>query len=877
MRIAFVAVLLFATFLLSAQPIVKKNYQAKNLENAEINIDGNFNETQWQTAHWENQFIQHEPKEGRPPYQQTEFALLYDANNLYVAIRALDKNPDSISTRLSRRDEIEGDLVGIFFDSYHDLRTGFGFIVSAAGVRSDVIQSNDGESEDGTWDPIWFTKTRITEQGWNAEMKIPLTQLRFEEGEEQLWGMQVLRFIFRKEELSAWQPMKREISGFISQFGTLSGIKNIKPKNSLNVMPYVVARTERFEKELENPFRNSGKNNGYDVGLDAKIGLTNYLTLDLSINPDFGQVEADPSEVNLSTYETFFEEKRPFFIEGKNILTYKMQFGDGDLAANNLFYSRRIGRRPQYFPDLNDNEYVKTPDFTKILGAVKISGKTKNGWSVGILESVTARENAEIKSISNSRNQSVEPLSNYFVSRIQKDFNNGNTYLGGMITAVNRKIEENHLEFLHKSAYSGGIDFVHKWDNKNWLLDAGLFFSQVNGSEEAIAYTQKSYIRTFHRPNADYLNFDEKRTSLAGHGGKFTVAKVGGKFKVGSIFSWKSPGLEVNDIGYAQQVDNIMQVLWAGYRFYEPFSIFRNASLNFNQWNMFDFGGTLFSPGGNLNGHAQFKNYWNGFASFNVNGRQIVHSALRGGPSLKSPGSKNFYMGFTSNQQKKLTINFENRWMFSNEKDFEQMQNFSIGIGYRPINTLRVEISPGFSDYTDKLMYVTQLDYQNHKEYIFAKIERHTLTMSFRVNYNITPDLTIQYWGQPFVATGKYDEFKRITNSMADDLYDRFHLFQQGSEIIPHYMSGNYNLDFNADGNSDYVLENPDFNVKEFLSNLVLRWEYHPGSTLFLVWSQTRNGYDNYGDFEFSRDLENLFDVKAKNIFLLKFSYRIGR
>ena len=755
MKYTFVLLLLICNSVIFAQEINKRNYIASALENQQINIDGNLNEPEWQSANWENEFIQHEPQEGRPPFQQTEFAILYDANNIYVAIKSFDKNPDSISTRMTRRDEIEGDLAGIFFDSYHDKRTGFGFIVSAAGVRSDFIQSNDGDTEDSTWDPIWFAKTNINSEGWVAEIKIPLTQLRFEEGEEQLWGLQVLRFIFRKEELSSWQPMQRETSGFVSQFGTLSGIKNIKPKNSLNVMPYLVARTERFEKEPENPFLSSGKNNGFDVGLDAKIGLTNYLTMDLTINPDFGQVEADPSEVNLTTYETFFEEKRPFFIEGKNILSFRTQFGDGDMAGENLFYSRRIGRRPQYYPNLNDNEYTQMPDFTKILGAAKITGKTKNGWSLGFLESVTAEENAEIRGISNQREQAVEPLTNYFVGRVQKDFNEGNTYVGGILTAVNRKIDDTHLEFLHESAYTGGIDFVHKWNNKDWMLDAGIFFSRVSGTEEAILNTQKSYIHNFQRPDADYLTLDENLTSLTGHGGKITVGKVGGKFKIANILTWKSPGLEVNDIGYVQQVDNFMQIFWAGYRFYEPFSIFRNASLNLNQWTMFDFGGTLLAPGGNFNANAQLKNYWNTFFSFNLSGQQYFNSALRGGPSLKVPGYKNIFAGFMTNQQKKLTFNIEAGRYISNEKGFRSTQNYSLGIGYRPLKTLRFDLTPSVTIHSDNLQYVTQVELQNQTKYIFAHIDRNTVNMSVRINYNITPDLTIQFWWQPFISTGE--------------------------------------------------------------------------------------------------------------------------
>ncbi len=374
-------------------------------------------------------------------------------------------------------------------------------------------------------------------------MRIPLTQLRFDNADEHIWGLQVLRFIFRKEEMSSWKLWKREKNGFVSQFGTMNGIRDIKPKKTFDVMPYVVARTERFEKEEDNPFRKSGKKNGLDAGLDAKIGLTNYLTLDLTVNPDFGQVEADPSEVNLTTYETFFPEKRPFFIEGKNILTYKLNFGDGDLAYDGLFYSRRIGRRPTYYPDLNDNEYADVPSATSILGAAKITGKTKDGWSVGLLESVTAKETADIRGnlAGEERTQTVEPLTNYFISRLQKDFNEGNTYIGGMITAVNRSLTDSYIEFMHKGAYSGGLDFVHKWNDKKWEFDASTYFSQVTGTTEAITRTQESYLRTYQRPDNDYTKYDTTRTALTGSGGKLLFGEFAGNQKFMLAVSWKSP------------------------------------------------------------------------------------------------------------------------------------------------------------------------------------------------------------------------------------------------------------------------------------------------------------------------------------------------
>ncbi len=873
MRLTFVLILLLFATIIFAQE--KRTYTATTGEDLNLTINGKLDEPAWQDANWEDHFTGHEPVVGAEPSKQTEFAILYDANNIYVAIRSYD-NPDSISMRMTRRDQLEGDLVGIAFDSYFDKRTHFMFIVSAAGVRTDNISSNDGEKEDFTWDAIWTAKTEVTKNGWNSEIQIPLTQLRFKEGEEQVWGLQVLRYIFRKDELSSWQLMDKETSGFTSKFGILNGIKNIKPQNSLNVTPYVVARTERFEKVQEDPFLRSGKDNSIDAGLDAKIGLSNNITMDLTVNPDFGQVEADPSQVNLTTYETFFEEKRPFFIEGKNILSYGLSFGDGDMASNNLFYSRRIGRRPQYSPDLDDDEYIDQPDFTRIIGAAKVSGKTPDGWSIGVLESITSKEQAHLDGINGQKTQTVEPFTNYFIGRVQKDFNDGNTYIGGMLTAVNRSINDEELDFLHKSAYTGGLDFVHKWNNKKWLIDAGVYASRVSGSEEAILNTQTMYSRTYQRPDADYVTLDSSRTSLSGYGGKLTFGKVGGRFLIAGILNWKSPGLEINDVGYTPQVDELMQVLWMGYRWYEPVSIFRNASVNLNQWTVHDFGWNLINVGGNINGHAQFKNFWNAFANVNWDSESLSHSELRGGPSIKLPGSAGFYAGLFSNPQKKFTYGVDGGMNWSNENGYASRKSFEIEFGVRPFEALQIEISPEYMVSGNKLQYVTQEDYGNDTRYILSNIQRKTFAMSMRLNYSITPDLTIQFWGQPFIASGDYSDFKYITDSRADNISDRYSLYND-QQISYNTGSERYLIDDNLDGIADYGFDQPDFNVKEFLSNLVLRWEYRPGSMIYLVWSQNRSGSESIGKFNLTNDIQHLFDQKPQNVFLVKFSYRIGR
>lgn len=777
---------------------------------------------------------------------------------------------------MTRRDQAEGDAVNITLDTYHDKRTGFNFSVSAAGVKSDLVFSDDAAIQDNTWDPIWWVKTSVNEEGWIAEMCIPLTQLRFEYAEEQFWGMQVGRYIFRKDESSQWQPMKREQAGYISKFGTLTGIKNIKPKNTLDVTPYVVARHEKFQMQPDNPFRSSGKKQEIEAGLDAKIGLTNYLTMDLTVNPDFGQVEADPSRVNLSAFELFFEEKRPFFVEGKNILKYQLQFGDSEWTTEGLFYSRRIGRQPQLSPTFTNGDYVDNPEFTRILGAAKITGKSKNGWSVGILETVTAKEFAVISDNVTKREQAIEPFTNYFVSRLQKDFNKGNTYIGGIITAVNRNLDEPQLEYLHKSAYTAGIDWVHKWNDRSWNLEGGVYMSQVNGSKEAISRTQLSWIHNYARPDADYVDFNPDRTSLSGYGGKLSISKTGGKLKFGSQFSMKSPGLELNDVGFAQQIDQIQQVVWGYYQIYEPFSIFRTVSFNVGEYAIWDFGGNKNMMGISITANSQFKNYWNLTAIYGHSGQQLFNSSLRGGPALLSPGTRNVEMSVLTNPQKKLTFHLNSTISFSQERNYNFNRNVSLNIGYRPFKALRFDVTPGVYLSDSELQYVTQQTFDTGKRYIFGRIDQNTASISFRINYNINPDLTIQYWGQPFMASGEYSNFKYITNSKAEKTADRYE-FYTNNQILYNNEWQAYSVDDNQDGIIDYSFGNPDFNVKTFLSNLVLRWEYLPGSAVYLVWSHSRDSYQNNGKFNFQNNINTLLNTKGPHIFLVKFSCRIGR
>jgi len=863
-------VLLFLQFANADSPI-KKVYVTNNINPHPPVIDGKLDDPVWDKVSWAGDFIQRSPDEGKEPSQATAFKILYDDASIYIAIRVDDNEPAKIERRMSRRDDLEGDWIEVHLDSYFDHLTAFVFMVNAAGVKGDLVISDDGDDSDSTWDPIWHVKTATDEQGWTAEMRIPLSQLRFGKKLNQIWGLQVARRLHRMQETSNWQLIPQKKSGWVSRFGELQGIKGIRAQRQVEITPYTVGKTQRFEPEEGNPFATGILSNLYG-GLDGKIGLTSDLTMDFTINPDFGQVEADPSEVNLTAFETYYSEKRPFFIEGRNILSFQIMGGDGDFSNDNLFYTRRIGRSPQYDPDTVDEEYLDTPENTTIFGAFKITGKTKSGISVGVIDSITAKESAQLSYLGQRRDQVVEPMTNYFGLRLQKDYNKGNTIFGGMVTATNRSIKNEELNFLHDAAYSGGFDFIHRWKKKTYYFSLKTVFSLVKGSKEAILETQESPVRYFQRPDADHVGVDPDRTSLSGHGGTLNFGKGGSSgFRFSTGVTWRSPGLELNDMGYLRRADTIMQWTWANYRISKPFSIFRQVSFNFNQWMGWDFSGEQMFKGGNVGMWGEFKNYWNFSLGINPQWEGLSASYLRGGPVLRYPGGWNGWLFINSDSRKKLRFSV-GTFFYYGDQDDTRVNGFDIGATYRPTKALSLSISPSYQFSLDELQYVETLDLAAGEKYILARINQKTLSLTCRLNLSLTPDLSIQFYGQPFISAGKYSDFKPITDSRAEKYEDRFHLLTE-SEIDYYPDTEEYNVDENLDGVVDYTFENPDFNFLQFRMNLVVRWEYIPGSSLYLVWSQGRTRDSSVGDFSFREGMRDLFSVHPHNVFLVKFSY----
>jgi len=833
-------------------------YNTTRLITAKPIIDGVLNDPCWETGEWSGDFIQWIPKEGAKPSQPTQMKILYDDKNLYVALRAFDNEPSKISRKAGRRDEFAGDIMGVNFDSYHDHRTGFEFSVTAAGQKIDLILTNPSVG-DMNWNAVWYVKTGLEDSAWVAEYEIPLSQLRYSGDKEQVWGMHAWRWIDRLSEESDWEPQTLTSPGMLYLFGELHGIKDLPKSRRIEIMPYALGKLKTFEKVPLNPFADKGRIGMGNVGLDAKIGLSSNFTADLTINPDFGQVESDPSVMNLTAFETFYEEKRPFFLEGENI--FKFELGDAS-----LFYSRRIGHAPVYRPDLAANEYLKYPDNTSILSAVKISGKSSKGLAVGVLQSLTANENAQLYSGGIQRNVRVEPLTSYTVGRVQQDFNEGTTVLGGIFTSTNRFINDPYLKFLNQNAYTGGIDFLHQWKQKEFYLDAKIIASTINGSTEAIQNLQLSSARYFQRPDTDKKRFDPSLTQLSGQGGHLKIGKGSkGLWRYSTEINWKSPGLDLNDMGYMQVSDLVTQGSDLSYFVNKPVSVFRTYSVSLHQFNNWDYDMNYLNSGFYFTSAFEFLNRWSVSPLVHYQFESLDNHLLRGGDAMLLPpyvgGSINVHTDYSKKFYVGVIVDHS-----ASDNDSYRNTALQTSATVIPFNVLKLSVSLNYSKNSDNLQYVATEILSPNNKYILAHLDQKTLGATFRIDYNITPELSLQYYASPFASVGKYSAFKEVTNPRAEFYADRFSL------LNTEYSNNAYQVGA-RDGIPAYSINNPDFTFNQFRSNLVFRWEYRPGSQVFLVWGNERTGWRNDSSSKVGDAISQLKSVIPNNIFLVKLNY----
>jgi hypothetical protein len=815
-------------------------------------IDGILDDPIWEMGEWQGDFTQQQPVGGVPGTEHTYIKVLYDKSNLFVSVICQDSEPDLIWDIFDRRDALSGDMTGIAIDSYHDKRTAFEFNLSAAGQKMDLKHLGDYQW-DFNWDAVWDGATSRTDTGWIAEMKIPFSQLRYADREQQIWGMHVWRWISRNYEEDQWQYIPREAPAMVYLFGELQGIENIRGSRQVEFLPYASAALEKTANPEEfNPLRPN-------AGIDAKVGISSDYTLDLSINPDFGQVEADPSVLNLTSFETFYEEKRPFFLEGNDIFDFEL---DGDIP----YYSRRIGSAPSFPGSYKSLEISEIPNYTTILGAAKLTGKSSRGLSVGLVNGLTAEENAIASNDAGSEKKiQVAPMSNYLATRLKREFAEGTTIIGGLFSLVNRLSADSAIIDLKPTrAISGGMDLLHYWNNKNYFFELKSIASQMQGSSEAIYWQQMSHTHRYQRPDADYLTLDSLRENLAGHGGLVQVGRKGGNFNFNLMGQYRSPGLNLNDMGYIRQADFIGQRAEVAYKMNDPGNWIRNYVIEVNQEAQWSFGGenTLNMAGAVfslMNNHL-----WRFLLNYSYYFSHLDTRELRGGPALRIDGEHILASSISTNTSKDLWGEFGAQYNIFSESGSSQ-KVVHAGITWLPIRKLKLSAYGTFNDWKYHQQYVSTIEDRDDAHYVVGNIDRRTASLTIRGELFLTPELSLQYYGSPYYSVGAYDQFKRVSQSHSKDISERF----DDLDVVYDEQTNQYSFTYDS---KIRRFQNPDFSFMQFRSNLVFRWEYKLGSTLYLVWAHDRSEMDS--TYNPIRDIAgDLFGIRGNNVFMLKLNF----
>ncbi len=808
-------------------------------------INGRDDDAVWSIAPKTAGFRQFEPKVNADPKFETEFQVAFDAHNLYVFVRMLDPHPDSIMHALSRRD-VRGpsDQIKIIIDSYDDKRSGYELAVNPDGVKRDFSISNDGQ-EDGSWNGIWDVATTVDARGWTAEFRVPLSQLRYAGAGDHTFGFGIWRDIERFAERSAWPEYSPTRNGLASQLGRLEGLAQISSARHVEMTPYAVT------KNLSRPSPTSGYNRNQQVavGGDLKIGITPNVTLDATVNPDFGQVEADPAVLNLSAFETFVAEQRPFFVEGTGLYQFQLNcYIVVDCSTNEgLFYSRRIGRSPALRGLYGD---ALTSTSTPIAAAAKLTGRTQNGLSFGALEAITPRVNGPL-------NHAVEPGTNYALVRAQQDLRGGETGISFIATAVDRSLDSLTSPYLHRSAYVTGLTLRNRFHKQQYEFAGQFAASQVNGDAAAIARTQRNSVHYYQQPN-DNSVVDTTRESLSGYAGQLKFGKYGGGItRFESSIVRQSAGFDVNDLGYLRRADITDWSTWAALSFRNANKFYRWAQVNGNHWERWNTSGTRLDNAVNFNGHMGFLNNWNAHLGGTLAGLtpSYCDRCTRGGPLLRT--SRGFYpwMGLNTDSRKTvsggafLNLNY-------GDEGRSTGQSWSPYVNFRFSTRVQLNVGAGYSvGHNDSQWYNNYVDNGNVTHYTFAHLDQRTVSMSMRLNYTVQPNLTFEFYGQPFVATGNYSNPREISSTPDADSYN--------ARFQPYTLPSGSNLAFR---------------YTQLRTNTVARWEYRPGSTLFLVWAHGREDSSNENpNHSWSRDYRDLFRLHPDNTFLIKVAYWLNR
>jgi hypothetical protein len=807
-------------------------------------IDGKDGDQVWSTTPVITAFQEWRPTEGKPPRFKTEAKIAYDESNLYVYVRAFDPHPDSIKKLLERRDTFtSSDMIWIFVDSYNDKRTGYEFGVNAAGVKMDQAIYDDG-NEDGAWDAVWDVATLIDSLGWTAEFKIPLSQMRYSQDRAHTFGIMIDRDVYRYNERYIWPLLRQSKPGFVSQFGSLHGVDDLEAPRKLEAVPYVVTKSA---STIVNNSYNQKAN--LAVGGDLKYRLAPNLTLDATINPDFGQVESDPAVLNLSAYESFFDERRPFFVAGRGLFRLDVNCSAVNCNGENLFYSRRIGRTPELAGIYGDT--VPLEPIT-ILGAGKLIGRYAKGTTIGVLNALTQRE-------ANPGDTTYDPMTNFAVMRATQDFRKGNSGVGAMLTAVNRNLDQWSSPYLASSAYAAAIDFRHRILKNRYEISGSVDGSRVQGSKETILSLQQSGVHNYQRPDAD-LPLDPNRTVLTGDAEEFKFGKIAGQnLLFETALQRRSPGFEINDIGFLRRADQVSWNTWAGFFDRRPHLFYTRFQLNNNWWQYWTADGLPLERAYNTNMHITFKNNWGWHMGGTIGqlGKTYDDREARGGPAFRQDPYISPWLSIGGDDRKSIVPYFNMNY-FRGDGGRSSSVNFNPEIDFKVLGKFSSALILSWShNIDDNQFYSRFTDSTGLQHYTFAHLDQHTTSVTARFNYTFTPDISLQTYLQPFVSKGTWSSVRELSATPRADAYD--------NRYAPY--------------TDPAVTADPGgLNFKQLQSNVVFRWEYKPGSTLFMVWNQGRQGFaPREGRESFQGDVHDLFGLHPVNTFLIKMSYWLNR
>lgn len=864
-----------------------------------IQIDGRLDEPAWLKAEPATRFVQGEPVENAPAEQPTEVRVLYDDKALYIGAVMYDPQPSLIGDQLVRRDaEGQYDYFEVSLDPNNDRRTGYRFRVSAAGVQRDVYLYDDVR-EDDAWDAVWQSAVDRDSTGWSAEIRIPLSQLRYNASDTtQSWGVNFSRRRLASNERTYLALESRVRHGKVSVFGRLQGLRFRKGAQRIEARPYALARAHTGPAEPGDPFFD-GSDLGDRIGLDLRYGLGAGYSLDATINPDFGQVEVDPAVINLTAFETFFPEKRPFFVEDAQIFDFRLSG-----HTNQLFYSRRIGREPAGSAP-GEADFDQAPTETTILAAAKLTGRSANGLSLGALAAVTAEETglAYDSETGATTRFTAEPPAQYGVVRLQQDFRQGASQIGGIVTGVHRNLPaDGEFDFLPSSAYSLGLDVEHNWggpNSRDWAIWGYFTGSLIKGTAAAITEIQESSNHYFQRPDATRFSVDSTATSLSGVNWRVQFERRSAKHWTGAVWLGEiTPGFEVNDLGFLTASERLDAGGRLSYREITPGRIFRNYRLTlftFHNWRHEALDDVL-----SLNswGHAhkagmfafrsnfEFLNYWTAELNASYMSELLSDSETRGGPLMVRPAFARFELSLDTDRRKMLSL--APRLEYADGQRGGYQWQAGLDISFRPTPSLEFMMEPNYSAQLDPAQYVATTDDLGYaptfgRRYLFSDLRRRQLSVQTRLNVAFNPKLTLQLYAQPLISAGDYLTYKALT---AAETFD-FELFEEGTAVT----NGNRvsctggrtcvddnvrYVDFDGDGVTDFDFSDRDFNIRSLRLNAVLRWEYRPGSTVFLVWQQNRREHADIGSFDLGRDLDALASVEPDNMFIVKLNYWLG-